>query len=208
MARHLIAIMVVIFSSVPIAARAQSYADWNGGDGNWSDASKWTCDKGSGSEPCVPNGSQFAVQINNGKVDVDIDVTALEVVSLGAGALSISAHSLSVQIISGLASVEMTNNAKISTELELGISGGSLTMQDSSIGGGVAAVINTAAPSTGTLRASGSSIQQLALRGSMQLSNSTVGATAGLFNAQYMTRMARIALMPPKAMRCRPSETL
>ena len=30
----------------------------------------------------------------------------------------------------------------------------------------------------------------------------------GLFNAQYMTRMARIALMPPKAMRCRPSETL
>ena len=31
---------------------------------------------------------------------------------------------------------------------------------------------------------------------------------AGLFNAQYMTRMARIALMPPKAMRCRPSETL
>ena len=29
-----------------------------------------------------------------------------------------------------------------------------------------------------------------------------------LFNAQYMTRMARIALMPPKAMRCRPSETL
>jgi hypothetical protein len=33
-------------------------------------------------------------------------------------------------------------------------------------------------------------------------------AYAGLFNAQYMTRMARIALMPPKAMRCRPSETL
>ena len=32
--------------------------------------------------------------------------------------------------------------------------------------------------------------------------------TAGLFNAQCMTRMARIALMPPKAMRCRPSETL
>jgi len=31
---------------------------------------------------------------------------------------------------------------------------------------------------------------------------------AGLFNAQYMMRMARIALMPPKAMRCRPSETL
>jgi IS5 family transposase len=31
---------------------------------------------------------------------------------------------------------------------------------------------------------------------------------SGLFNAQYMTRMARIALMPPKAMRCRPSETL
>ena len=31
---------------------------------------------------------------------------------------------------------------------------------------------------------------------------------AGPFNAQYMTRMARIALMPPKAMRCRPSETL
>jgi class 3 adenylate cyclase len=31
---------------------------------------------------------------------------------------------------------------------------------------------------------------------------------AGLFNAQYMTRMARIALIPPKAMRCRPSETL
>ena len=25
---------------------------------------------------------------------------------------------------------------------------------------------------------------------------------------RYMTRMARIALMPPKAMRCRPSETL
>jgi len=35
-----------------------------------------------------------------------------------------------------------------------------------------------------------------------------VGVDAGLFNAQYMTRMARIALMPPKAMRCRPSETL
>ena len=35
-----------------------------------------------------------------------------------------------------------------------------------------------------------------------------VDAEAGLFNAQYMTRMARIALMPPKAMRCRPSETL
>ena len=33
-------------------------------------------------------------------------------------------------------------------------------------------------------------------------------ALSGLFNAQYMTRMARIALMPPKAMRCRPSETL
>ena len=34
------------------------------------------------------------------------------------------------------------------------------------------------------------------------------GIDPGLFNAQYMTRMARIALMPPKAMRCRPSETL
>ena len=34
------------------------------------------------------------------------------------------------------------------------------------------------------------------------------GTRSGLFNAQYMTRMARIALMPPKAMRCRPSETL
>ena len=34
------------------------------------------------------------------------------------------------------------------------------------------------------------------------------GGLPGLFNAQYMTRMARIALMPPKAMRCRPSETL
>jgi hypothetical protein len=41
---------------------------------------------------------------------------------------------------------------------------------------------------------------------------STTSATGpshpGLFNAQYMTRMARIASMPPKAMRCRPSETL
>ena len=35
-----------------------------------------------------------------------------------------------------------------------------------------------------------------------------LGCPAGPFNAQYMTRMARIALMPPKAMRCRPSETL
>ena len=35
-----------------------------------------------------------------------------------------------------------------------------------------------------------------------------LGNAPGLFNAQYMTRMARIALMPPKAMRCRPSETL
>ena len=35
-----------------------------------------------------------------------------------------------------------------------------------------------------------------------------LASEAGLFNAQYMTRMARIALMPPKAMRCRPSETL
>jgi hypothetical protein len=35
-----------------------------------------------------------------------------------------------------------------------------------------------------------------------------MGGWPGLFNAQYMTRMARIALMPPKAMRCRPSETL
>jgi uncharacterized membrane protein YeaQ/YmgE (transglycosylase-associated protein family) len=35
-----------------------------------------------------------------------------------------------------------------------------------------------------------------------------LGIGAGLFNAQYMTRMARIALMPPKAMRCRPSEML
>jgi hypothetical protein len=31
---------------------------------------------------------------------------------------------------------------------------------------------------------------------------------AGLFNAQFMTRMASTALMPPKAMRCRPSVTL
>ena len=31
---------------------------------------------------------------------------------------------------------------------------------------------------------------------------------AGLFNAQYMTRMLRIASMPPNAMRCRPSDTL
>ncbi len=30
----------------------------------------------------------------------------------------------------------------------------------------------------------------------------------GLFNAQFMTRMLRIASMPPKAMRCRPSEML
>ena len=37
---------------------------------------------------------------------------------------------------------------------------------------------------------------------------SCLALLAGLFNAQYMTRMARIALMPPKAMRCRPSETL
>ena len=31
---------------------------------------------------------------------------------------------------------------------------------------------------------------------------------AGLFNAQYMTRIARMARMPPKAMRWRPSVTL
>jgi hypothetical protein len=31
---------------------------------------------------------------------------------------------------------------------------------------------------------------------------------AGLFDAQYMIRIPRIALMPPKAMRRRPSETL
>ena len=30
----------------------------------------------------------------------------------------------------------------------------------------------------------------------------------GLFNAQYMTRIARMARMPPKAMRWRPSVTL
>jgi hypothetical protein len=34
------------------------------------------------------------------------------------------------------------------------------------------------------------------------------GVYPGPFNAQYMTRMARIALMPLKAMRCRPSEML
>ena len=34
------------------------------------------------------------------------------------------------------------------------------------------------------------------------------GYSSGLFNAQYMTRMASIALMPPKAMRWRPSERL
>lgn len=33
-------------------------------------------------------------------------------------------------------------------------------------------------------------------------------AYAGLFNAQFMTRMARIAAMPPKAMRCRASVML
>ena len=33
-------------------------------------------------------------------------------------------------------------------------------------------------------------------------------APAGLFNAQYMTRIARMARMPPKAMRWRPSVTL
>src|SRR4051794_26479630 len=32
--------------------------------------------------------------------------------------------------------------------------------------------------------------------------------SAGLFNAQYIMRIARIALMPPKAIRWRPSETL
>ena len=34
------------------------------------------------------------------------------------------------------------------------------------------------------------------------------GKGPGLFNAQYMTRMLRIASMPPNAMRCRPSDTL
>jgi peptidoglycan/LPS O-acetylase OafA/YrhL len=34
------------------------------------------------------------------------------------------------------------------------------------------------------------------------------GGTPGLFNAQYMTRIARMARMPPKAMRWRPSVTL
>ena len=34
------------------------------------------------------------------------------------------------------------------------------------------------------------------------------GKMMPLFNAQYMTRMLRIASMPPNAMRCRPSDTL
>ena len=34
------------------------------------------------------------------------------------------------------------------------------------------------------------------------------GGMTGLFNAQYMTRIARMARMPPKAMRWRPSVTL
>ena len=34
------------------------------------------------------------------------------------------------------------------------------------------------------------------------------GLIDGLFNAQYMTRIARMARMPPKAMRWRPSVTL
>ena len=34
------------------------------------------------------------------------------------------------------------------------------------------------------------------------------GSLSGLFNAQYMTRIARMARMPPKAMRWRPSVTL
>jgi T5SS/PEP-CTERM-associated repeat protein len=172
--------IIIAVSLVPVAAQAQTIADWSGGDGNWSDASKWTCstESESGSETCVPNGSQYAVQIENGKVNVDVDVSVIEVVGRGTGAaLSISGHSLNATLISGLASVEMANKAAIRTDLGLLVP--SLTMRDSSILG-IAAVAssNLATPSAGELHVSGSNIQRLALRGSMQLFDSIVGTDA------------------------------
>jgi hypothetical protein len=63
------------------------------------------------------------------------------------------------------------------------------------------------APSIGTLRQVGGRRPLLPDPAPGQLLQGRPLTTPG-FNAQYMTRMARIALMPPKAMRCRPSETL
>src|SRR5262249_39564569 len=104
--------------------------------------------------------------------------------SNGAGALSISGHSLNAKFVEGLASVDMANKATITTVGGLIITGGRLTMHDSSIIGGVATVAYTLAPpGTSSLNAFGSSIQQLALRGSMALANSTLGAAASAISS-------------------------
>jgi hypothetical protein len=37
--RHLIITVIMVVSWIPTATKAQVNADWNGGEGNWSDAS-------------------------------------------------------------------------------------------------------------------------------------------------------------------------
>lgn len=85
------------------AVRSQNDAFWNGGSGNWSNASQWSCDivgNPNNPVPCVPNGN-FNVGIGAGGDTINVDVN-VNVISAGLGSDNLTMNGTSLITSQGL----------------------------------------------------------------------------------------------------------
>ena len=168
-------------------AQGQDTATWQGGNGNYSNASQWLCygqDFPKGEVPCVPNGPQFSLDLTAaGTVNVDLSVNVNSIAALPSTSFVLNGTSLTVANGLGpfLTSVNLTNGAVINPGI-VGVTTQNLVMQSSTVNGevGVSGVLG--AP-TGIANISGSTIQTLAVVGTFTISNSTLGDNSVLANA-------------------------
>ena len=174
-----LAFLIALFLTRSAAYGAEISARWEGGSGNWS-SQNWE----EGIIPCHgpdcdyrgPNGGNYDVLIDTpALLNVDVNVSVNSVTSGGTGSLLLNGTSLSVPTqIATLASAQLSNGASITTPTLVAYN---LVMQDSTM-----AAYAVVADPTGNSVAniSRSHVNQLAFRGQLALSDSSIGSGSGL----------------------------
>jgi T5SS/PEP-CTERM-associated repeat protein len=142
--------------------RAQSFANWIDGSGNWSTDTNWDC-------KCVPDGN---ITVSTGSGNVTLDISASVNSLSGSGTLNMSGTTLTANpnslgvFLTG--TLQMDSGASISAPR---VAVGTLLMSDSTI----------SAP-TGVLQSatiSNSTLHSLSVQGQLTASNSVINSGSG-----------------------------
>jgi len=155
-AKLLCLLLVIAFFEPQLHAQEAAFVS---GSGKWSDAANWDC-------MCVPNGNNYAVNLQSGDVTLDIDAAVGSLV--GSGNLSIDGKTLTAATVGdGIfegGTLQLTGGAKI--------------VSAPGVAAGILIVDSATLPNVGVLQSaviSSSSLQSLRSQGSVNISNSSIG---------------------------------